>query len=381
MPWEYKTVRAQREEFVLAAQRGENFSALCRAFGISRKTGYKWIRRDQNGETLDDRSRRPKRVSARTPEEMVRKILELRAENPGWGALKIKNVLEKAGEEGIPCARTVNSILHRHGCIAPEESRKRQAFRRFEREGCNELWQTDFKGEFRTRDGRYCYPLNILDDHSRFAIRVAASVSTAQVVIPVFESAFEEYGLPWAVLSDHGAQFAGFCGGYTQFEKRLMDLDILPIHGRVAHPQTQGKIERFHRSMKDELLEHHEFADAAEANKQLQLWRDKYNRVRPHAALGLRCPGEVYVPSERRLPKRIAPFEYGGQFHVIKVNTWGYVRFAGFQVYLSETMRGERIEFRPDQKGEVFFACYRNFKIAAFSTETGSLVNRHITRL
>ena len=162
MPWESRTVRAQREEFVLAARQGGNFSALCREFGISRKTGYKWVRRAQSGEALDDRSRKPKRVSARTPEAIESKILAVRAEHPGWGARKIKIVLEKAGEQGIPSARTVNAVLHRRGCIDVEESRKRQAFRRFERERCNELWQTDFKGEFRTQDGRSCYPLDII---------------------------------------------------------------------------------------------------------------------------------------------------------------------------------------------------------------------------
>ena len=381
MPWEYKTVRAQREEFVLAARQGGNFSALCREFGISRKTGYKWVRRAQSGEALDDRSRKPRRVSTRTPEAIESKILAVRAEHPGWGARKIKTVLERAGEVGIPSARTVGAVLRRHGCIDPEESRKRRAFQRFEREQCNELWQTDFKGEFRTRDGRYCYPLDIIDDHSRFVLRIAAFASTAQAVIPVFELAFREYGLPQAVLSDHGAQFAGFRHGYTRFEKWLMELDILPIHGRVGHPQTQGKIERFHRTMKHEFLRHHSFADAAEAHARLQDWRHTYNMVRPHAALSMRCPGEVYAPSARRLPERIPAFEYGGQFHVIKVNNWGYVRFAGFQIYLSETMTGEHIEFRPGKEGETFVACYRNFKIAAFSTQDGSLVNRKISRL
>ena len=297
MPWEYKTVRAQREEFVSAARQGGNFSALCREFGISRKTGYKWVRRAQSGEELDDRSRKPKRVSARTPELIESKILAVRTEHPGWGARKSKVVLEKAGEEGIPSARTVGAVLHRHGCIDLEESRKRQAFQRFERQRCNELWQTDFKGEFRTQDGRYCYPLDILDDHSRFALRIAAVASTAQMVIPVFASAFREYGLPQAVLSDKGAQFAGFRGGYTLFEKWLMDLDVLQNHDRIGHPQTQGKSERFHRTMKQEFLRHHNFADAADADAQLPVWRHTSNMARPHAALNMRCPGEVYVPS------------------------------------------------------------------------------------
>ena len=362
MPWEQKTVIEQREEFVLLARQAGNFSALCREWGISPKTGYKWLRRAEAGEALEDRSHRPKRVSNRTPEAVEGKILALRAEQPGWGARKIKHVLEREGSTDIPCERTVCRILRRRGCIDPEESRKRQAFKRFEREHCNELWQADFKGEFKTGDGRYCYPLDIIDDHSRFVLRIEATDTTAQVVIPVFEAAFREYGLPQAILTDNGAQFAGFRQGYTRFEKWQMDLDILPIHGRVRHPQTQGKIERFHNTMKREFLRHHDFADAAHAHEELQRWRHIYNMQRPHEALGMRCPGEVYVPSARQMPERILPFEYGGQFHVIKVNSWGYVRFAGFQIYLSETMIDQYIEFRPSEDGEVFIACYRNYK-------------------
>lgn len=382
MPWESRTVKEQREEFVLLAQQGGNFSALCRRFRISPKTGYKWVHRAEEGEGLGDRSRRPRHMPNRTSEAAERKILTLRAEQPGWGARKIKAVLERAGEAGIPSERTVCRILRRHGCIDPEESRKRQPLQRFEREHCNELWQADFKGEFKTQDGRYCYALNILDDHSRFALRIAAADTTAHVVIPVFESAFGEYGLPEAILTDNGAQFAGFRQGYTRFEKWLMDLNILPIHGRIRHPQTQGKIERFHGAMKREFLRHHhDFADAAHAHEELQRWRHTYNMERPHEALGMRCPGEVYVPSERRLPQRIAAVQYGGQFHVVKVNSWGYVRFAHFQTYLSETMIGSPIEFRPDKEGEVFIACYRNFKIAEFATRNGKLLNRRISRL
>ena len=261
MPWEQKTVKEQREEFVSAAQECGNFSALCREWGLSRKSGYKWVQRAAAGEELDDRSRRPRRVASRTPEAVERKVLALRAKQPGWGARKIKVALERSGEAGIPSVRTVGNILLRHGAISPEESRKRQPFQRFERAHCNELWQADFKGEFKTEDGHYCYPLDILDDHSRFVLRIAAADSTLQVVIPVFESAFREYGLPQAILTDNGWQFAGF------------------------------------------------------------------------------------------------------------------------QTYLSETMIGSPIEFRPDKEGEVFIACYRNFKIAEFATCNGKLLNRKVIRL
>ncbi len=123
-------------------------------------------------------------------------------------------------------------------------------------------------------------------------------------------------------------------------------LDILPIHGRIKHPQTQGKIERFHRTLKSELLKRHSIADIEDAERQFQCWREKYNHMRPHEALGMRCPREVYYPSGRKYPEKISAYEYEGQYHVIKVNSWGYVRFDKWQIYLSETMIGQNIEFR-----------------------------------
>lgn len=381
MSWESKTVDKLREEFVLAAQETKNFSALCREFGISRQTGYKWFDRYNNGLPLSDMSRQPKSIPNKTPEDIERLILDVRKDNPGWGARTIKKVLENSGHSNIPCEKTVNNILNRYNCISKEESLKHVPFKRFEKKNCNAMWQTDFKGEFLTKDNKYCYPLTILDDCSRFSIKIAPYLSTKNVVISSFKAAFEEFGMPKTVLSDNGSQFAGFKKGYTQFEKWLMNHDILPIHGRIKHPQTQGKIERFHGTMKRELLNHNKFEDINDANLKLQEWRYKYNNIRPHEALGMKCPSEVYCPSSRRYCDVIKPFEYGGQYHVIKVNSWGYVRFDKWQVYLSETMIGEYIEFRPNPLGDSFVACYRNFKIAEFNTEDGSLINRSISRL
>ena len=187
--------------------------------------------------------------------------------------------------------------------------------------------------------------------------------------------------MPMSILSDNGAQFAGFRHGYTQFEKWLMNHDILPIHGRIKHPQTQGKIERFHRTMKSELLNHTSFANCSEADKALNEWRLKYNNVRPHQALNMKCPADVYTPSKRVYFDKVSKYDYDGTNHIIKVNSWGYARFDKWQVYLSETMSGEYIEFRPNPLGDSFFACYRNFIIAEFNVNDGSLIHRHISRL
>lgn len=381
MPWESRTVEEQRREFAQAAMQCSNFSALCREFGIDRHTGYKWKERYAQQQSLADRSRRPHTSPTKTPEEIEQLILTVRTENPGWGARTIREILIREGYAQIPCVKTVNNILHRYGCISPEESQKRQPFTRFEKDLCNQMWQVDFKGEFRMADNNYCYPLDIIDDHSRFAIKIAPHTGTANVVIPAFRDAFMEFGMPESILSDNGSQFAGFKKGYTQFERWLMDLDILPIHGRIRHPQTQGKIERFHRTMKQELLNHTTMADIRDAQNKFAIWREKYNNVRPHEALGMKRPGEVYVPSQRRYSEKITKYNYSGAYHVIKVNSWGYVRFDRWQVYLSETMIDQYIEFRPSADGETFAACYRNFKIAEFDTEAGRLVHRSISRL
>lgn len=380
MPWESKTVEELRKEFVLEAERSSNFSAVCREFGITRKTGYKWLERYRADGSLSDQSRRPRTTANKTPEETEKLIIELRSENPGWGAKTLKQVLENQGHI-IPSQKTVNNILNRYGCISLEEALKHKPYIRFEKENCNDMWQTDFKGEFKTLDNKYCYPLNIFDDRSRFLIKTASFSSTENVVLPTFKAAFYEYGMPWSVLSDNGAQFAGFKKGFTQFEKWLMNHDVLPIHGRIRHPQTQGKIERFHRTMKSELLKHNSFENAEAADRAIQLWRDKYNNIRPHEALGMKCPADIYKPSEREYHDEVKRFEYSGQYHVIKVNSWGYVRFDQWQVYLSETMIGEYIEFRPNPLGDSFIACYRNFKIAEFNVDNGSLINRNISRL
>ena len=380
MPWKDKTVEEFRKEFVEAAESCANFSSLCREFGITRATGYKWVKRAKEDKDLLDQSRRPNVIANKTPEKIELKIIETRAEHPGWGAKKIKTVLEKKGIE-MPCIKTVNNILNRHHCITKEESLKHKAFTRFEKAKCNEMWQTDFKGEFKMQDGNYCYPLDIFDDHSRFVIKIKPSLSTSNLVLPTFREAFFEYGMPNSVLSDNGAQFAGFRQGYTQFEKWLMNHDILPIHGRIKHPQTQGKIERFHRTMNQELLKYYIPRDIADAERVFNNFRNSYNNERPHEALGMKCPSEIYIPSEREYHDQVKKYEYSGKYHVIKVNNWGYVRFDRWQIYLSETMISEHIEFRPNSNGETFIACYRNFAIAEFDVHTGQLLHRKIWRL
>lgn len=379
MPWKDKTVEKLREEFIEAAKTAKNFSSLCREFGISRRTGYKWVARSKETSCVSDRSHAPHSVPGRTPSEIESVILQVRSENPEWGAKTILKVMENNGHTGLPCARNVNNILQRYGCISETESQKRKAFVRFQRENCNELWQADFKGDFALLDGSRCFPFDVIDDCSRFCLGIDAK-SRAGGVIASFETIFKEYGLPKAILTDNGGAFAAYGGGHTRFERWLMDLDVIPLHGRPLHPQTQGKIERFHRTMKNELLKRTAFLDLSDADRRLKEWRVKYNEVRPHEAINMYCPADVYIPSERKYPSSIEDYKYSGLYRILKVNYKGYLRFDGKEFYLSEAMVGAELEMRI-MYGTIAALCYRNYKIAEIDLMTERLLNRRISRL
>lgn len=375
MPWEAKTVMEQREQFVSEVMARKNtVSALCRKYGVSRKTGYKWLKRAADGLPLCDQSRRPNRQPSKTADEVESMIVEMRLLHPVWGGKKIRAALEAVGEEGLPSGKTCCNIIKRDGLVDPEEAAKHTAYQRFEKEHCNEMWQTDFKGDFLLGNGVRCYPLTILDDHARYSLRIEPKTSAAGVKTS-FIAAFREYGLPNSVLSDNGSQFAGAHRGLSTFERFLMDLDILPIHGRPFHPQTQGKIERFHRTFKQEALRTIP-ANMDEAAVRLP---SAYNDLRPHHALGMKTPASVYVPSTREYhePK---PYEYDEGAKLYKVNNWGYLRFGSLCLFLSESMADTRVELRFEEN-EKISVIYRNFIIATIDAVEGKLLNRHIRRL
>jgi len=366
-----------RKRFLIQVQESGNISQSCRKSGISRRTGYKWLNREASGKPLSDQSRKPNHTANKTDAATEALILSVRCENPSWGGGKICEYLVKQGYTHIPSPRTCCNILIRNGCIQPSESLKHKPYQRFEREDCNELWQTDFKGDFVLLDKSRCYPLTILDDCSRFSILIDCKPDT-RGVRNSFEKAFYQYGLPDSVLSDNGSQFAGFQGGYTGFERWLMEHDVLPIHGRVGHPQTQGKIERFHRTMKNEFLKHHQFKNIHELRELMEQWRIKYNENRPHLALNSKSPSEIYIPSTRKYSEKIPAYTYDG--HIIKVNGWGYLRFAKLQIYLSETMANTVLEISESPTGDSFNVYFRNFKIAEIDAQEGKLKNRKIYR-
>jgi len=380
MPWGAKTVEEKRKDFFHEAQRKDrNMSKLCLKYGISRKTGYKWLKRWNEERDLNDQSRKPLNSPQKTDEVTERAITQLRQTYPTWGARKLAACLRKQ-DINVPSERTVNNILQRNGMIAASESLKRKAYCRFVREHCNELWQADFKGDFLLGDGSRCFPLTVLDDHSRFSIWVEAKPGIGEVR-GSFTKAFNEYGLPYALLTDNGWSFRAFHGGFTQFERWLMDHDVLPIHGRPQHPQTQGKIERFHRSMNEELLAGVVFKDLVDAQSELSRWRHRYNNERPHQALNMHCPAEVYLPSSRCYDEKVHDYDYGNTYPIRKTNNWGYLRFGPIRFYLSDTFMDTYLQVRQIEERQTFRICYRNFGIAEVDPDAGKIISRSIIRL
>ena len=290
MPWQEASTVSLRREFVILAERSRNKAALCRRFEISRKTGYKWLERFLRAGVagLEDRPRRPKSSPKRTPPQMASRVLETHDQYPGWGGRKIHRRLRDVGVSGVPCPSTITEILRRHGRLDEAESAKHKAFRRFEHPESNDLWQMDFKGHFALSQGR-CHPLTVLDDHSRFSVGLQAcgdelgSTVRAQLI-----GIFRRYGLPRRMLVDNGSPWGSDPQHpHTPLTAWLMRLGVEVSHSRPYHPQTLGKDERFHRTLKLELLSRRSFRDLEHCQRDFDIWRDTYNLERPHDSLGL----------------------------------------------------------------------------------------------
>jgi len=359
MPLRELSIVDQREEFVrLALAPGVNKRELCRRFGISRSKGYKWLERyaAEGRAGLADRSRRPHRSPTRTAEAVECEVLRIREEsNNAWGGRKIAHVMRRDGEPVVPAPSTITQILRRHGRLEERQSEHPGPYQRFEREQPNELWQMDFKGDFATGRGR-CHPLTVIDDHSRYALGIEACAT--QQDRPTRErlaGIFRRYGLPDAMLMDNGSPWGDSGGGrYTAFGVWLMRLGVRVTHGRPYHPQTQGKDERFHRTLKGEVLSNRAFADLAACQGAFDRWRYVYNHQRPHQAIGMATPSERYQQSRRSFPETLPAIEYGPDDLLRKADQEGDIRFKTRRIRLGRPFRGEPIALRPTTQDGVF---------------------------
>ena len=367
MPWKEKRLETMREEFVKRVLSHEKSkSALCREYGISRPTGDKWIARYLAGENLDDLSRAPKTHPNRTDPETEKKIVEYREKYPAIGALKMRKMMENEQHGDLPSARTFNSIFKRNGLISKEASEAATPYQRFEKSYPNEMLQADFKGHFLMKDGKRCHPLNIIDDYSRFSLCCAPLLSeTFDDVYAQFERVFKEYGMPFSLLCDNGNPWGTQQStGFSRFEVKLMELGILVLHGRIRHPQTQGKQERFNGSFTRECLKLNTFENQVDAARKFEEYRIFYNTKRPHQALDMLVPEKIYQPSPLKYPDKTEDWEYPQECTVHSVKSSGYITIKGQGYFLSEAFGDKEIAFRESAKGSNFINLYfRQFQI------------------
>lgn len=368
MPWRARSVMSLRREFIIQAQQeGANISGLSQRYGISRKTGYKWLARYRAAGVagLADQSRQPQRSPRRTSAGVEAVVVAARQAHPAWGGRKLKHWLERQGQTGLPSPSTITAILRRHGLLDPAKSHQHQPFERFEMAAPNVLWQMDFKGHFQLVDHQVCHPLTVLDDHSRFLLGLRACPDqTRSTVQQHLGELFRCYGLPQRLLMDHGSPWGDSQQlGYTRLEVWLMQLGIQVSHGRVAHPQTQGKDERLHRTLQDELLTGQPLADLAACQCAFDAWRDLYNFERPHEALNFQPPITRFQPSDRPFPQTLAAPDYPPDLLVRKVDVSGRISFRNRPVRIGKAFQGLAVGLAPDPLADgqfhVFFGTFR----------------------
>jgi transposase InsO family protein len=365
---EVVTTVSFRKEIVTLAKRGDaNIREIGHRFNVSPKTIYKWLRRhaDEGEEGLLDRSRRPHRSPKRCKADVESKVLKMRDSHPAWGARKIGVRLKVLGEIGVPVDSTIHEILRRHDRIDPQESAKHTAWQRFEHAAPNQLWQMDFKGWFTVGSGVQCHPLTILDDHSRYSVCLQACANQRTETVKMhMTNSFRCYGLPERMTMDNGSPWGRDAEHpYTPLTLWLMRLGIGVSHSRPYHPQTQGKDERFHRTLKAEVLRGRSFCDIAQAQDSFKEWLPIYNQQRPHQAIGMAVPASRYQISWRSFPEALPPIEYGSGNEVRRVQDKGHVSYKGKLIVVGKAFRGYPIAFRPTTQEGIFDVYFCQHKI------------------
>lgn len=350
MPWKEVSIMSERYEFVtFATSENANIRDLCRRFNISPTTGYKWLARylndGKNG--LRDHSRRPLRSPRQTIKEVEQLLITLRHKHPAWGGRKLRARARDLGHSPLPSPSTITAILKRNQLLDPQESVKHRAFCRYEKAAPNELWQMDFKGEFKLPQGR-CYPLTILDDHSRFALALqACAKNTGPITQAALIQVFRRYGLPDWITCDNGSPWgSGGRSHYTKFAVWLMRLGIGVSHSRPHHPQTQGKDERFHKTIAAELLRYCGGDSLLKWQHHFDQWRRVYNHERPHEALQMAVPATRYRPSRRLYPESLPAIEYGPADIVRKVRHLGHIKYHGREYHVGSAFSDLHVALR-----------------------------------
>ena len=374
----------ERLRFIgLCLGKENGMSALCGSFGISRKTGYKWLSRyrERGVEGLEDESRASHRHVNSVSPEVESEIVRLRGLHPHWGSRKLRSwFLSHRRRELWPAASTIGEILRRHGLVVRRRCRRKSPPYQEPFIGCdrpNAVWCADFKGWFRTGDGSRCDPFTLTDAYSRYLLRCQAVVRPDyESVRPLFQAAFQEYGLPAAIRTDNGSPFATVSvGGLSKLSIEWIKLGIIPERIAPGHPEQNGRHERMHRTLKAET------ATPASANLRRQQhrfdrFRQEYNGERPHEALGQKPPAQLYTPSFRPWPCRLPEIVYPDHYLLRKVHHRGDLRCRNTSIYLSETLIGETLGL--DQQDERLFDVYFSWlKLGTLDIENYTFKREH----
>jgi putative transposase len=364
MPWQKTTPMTERLNFIeLYQTRLWSMTELCTRFGISRKTGYKWLGRyvQEGLSGLQEKPRVPRHCPHRIAPDIAAVLLEAKCLHPNWGPRKILPYLARHHPAlALPAASSPGALFRKAGLSRPKQRRRRPhhpGAPAFHAGSPNEVWTADFKGQFRTGDGLYCYPLTLADAYSRYLLGCSARLSTQQVEAqPIFERLFQEYGLPGAIRTDNGAPFAtpAFCG-LSKLSVWWIKLGIRHQRIEPGRPEQNGSHERMHRTLKAEATRPPERNQAAQQVR-FDRFCQEYNHERPHEALGQRTPAALYRPSPRRMPAKLTEHEYPGHYLVRRVSNAGTFRFKSRQLFLRDTLLQERIAL--EETGDGIWSIY-----------------------
>ena len=381
MPWKEVSVMEERLRFIARLLDGEGMSAVCREFGISRKTGYKiWDRYRQDGlEALCDRSRRPVRYANQLPDQVERLIVSTKKDKPHWGARKIREILVRklAGDVRIPAQSTVHAVLDRHGLV--KRARKRQ--RAYKAEGTalsagvrpNDLWCTDFKGEFKLGNRQYCYPLTVSDHASRYLLMCEAFDSTKErPVIEAFVRLFKERGLPGAIRTDNGLPFASPNGLYNLSKLSVwwLRLGIGIERIKPGHPQQNGRHERMHLTLKKE-APRPPGMNSLQQQAKFDAFLKEFNEERPHEALTMQIPDEVYKPSPR--PYRGLPeLDYPFHDRDALVTACGRICMYRKKINVSTVLAGQKLGIKEVDEG-IWLISFMSYDLGYIDLEQRTL--------
>lgn len=380
MPWKECSVEQERMRFVARLLEGETMSDVCRSLGISRKTGYKIYNRykDQGLDGLTDRSRRPVRYANQLPEPVERLIVEIKKDKPHWGARKIRELLVRrlAGDVRIPAKSTVHAVLDRHGLVKRAKQRRRQKAKGTPLstgQAPNDLWCADFKGEFRLGDRRYCYPLTVTDHASRMILACEALESVKEAgAIPVFQNLFHERGLPHAIRSDNGVPFASPNGlyGLSKLSVWWLRLGINIERIRPGCPQQNGRHERMHLTLKKETTQPAR-ANILQQQARFDEFVSEFNDQRPHEALKMKTPAEIYRPSVKQY-RGLPEIDYPFHDREILVTSCGRLCMHRKKINISTVLAGQRLGIK-EVDDDIWLTSFMEYDLGYIDLEQKTL--------